>query len=1485
MRKLRRTPTGTGRKGHKLKGLTSKEAHDRTVKGWRTKRAKGLFAARHHLGVGSRIDVDEHDPTWTSEKRRRNPIRDMHEAVAEQSGLDAKSLKEQLDWEAREFARTGVISKDWADTLEGAPGWARDEFYSRVRAEEVRQQRHKMMDADQDSYTLPAKGNPGETTEKQARNRLHGLINKDPRAPAGTRTRFIKDEDFAETVIVDGERVKNPVPIHEPVTENRIRAEAQRALNESFKLNDPIHGRETRLVMQGQLDQLEDYIVRSYFGPTEFDRAAATMKAERLAAQMAQRAGRKHEARATAARDLGIEEKVNKATSRTSRRITNAFDYQQQGMSDPAEVAYTRNLAEGELAKLRERSKTVQELEKRRVELVNEERRVRENRPTPTYLYNEDGSTRRKRMPPALNPTARKRRLREIKREREKIEQEVNDYNQSVKKLEHLTWETQEQRARRLTERGLNQFTENPLPTEKRLGGTVSGTPTVEEYYKRFGHEDKPDHFARIKFENSKRTRIHELEAEMNEKLKGAHSRARRGQIKKEYLNKVADVRSQEPPQTFARLRAHRAFTKDQAAKKTKAFQDGTFTGAWNAKGERVAPGDDAAVLRISPNKKWVYQLRDEQVVFDREGNVISRDVGSKREELPYWDTKTRHEMGRRNRFGQLLPDQYDEVQSEKEESRFQNAVNISRGSRKRLGQKDDSVPEHVLKAANIDADKVSKEEFIAMRGVKQSHKRVDDPDNRYPVKQVRANGRWVEASDIEYDLADKGARRIDRFPKQKIVTFIDPKELELSKKQRDEISLKIPAIRRKQDAVIDNGWLSGGHKQRRAWWEQDERILDINVAGSETTSRAVHAFGDARRERELREASAENAWREAHYTGKIKASERGTAAEIAAAGGFAAWYGSRERVKKGYAPRFFNERYKNFYERSPKYRRFASKHGFKPENVARDFEEAYVRPGVANTANFWWRLKHPLSSPEGTTLGVDWGKIRYRDVAISPEKKAFRDIQRLEEQIERVARTEEFIGKNAYRPGLRGAIARHRTEPLKRWKDYTEFHQRGGLLEEGLRKSRETTSVMGSETEAFKKAAELEQRIYKLRAENVAKSSKSTDLVPYIPQPKFDYSRFDRWAKGDVTNLERNVMIGGAVAGTALGAHYLYHRHQERKRRHEDPEYQGTRYYNKLIPGPIRGPVPKSRATGHYRIPTNKFTYEFGFANKRVPVRWGVSTQNKTLWKGSPADRGYDPNLKVVGRTKLRRPTRGGSFVNSLFFDTEAIGRRKRSHVPKGAELKIAGRSTGIRGEIGARKKLQLTRTNPNRMSVEDRENLAWAVHSGGFGDLRHISEDERLVRSFFPEDDRIQDLLSDDKEMRRIRKRKGEKDITRTAQTSYKAKSYVGQADDSEDITKFDPDRTAARGHNVADMMVHGSLQHQLFMQGRGGLATGGTGGVDPYSQIGHRRVKYETDFDDQGKPFLRERPIGTRRVNPDAFNYVFPTEHRKPPGRKKK
>lgn len=818
-------------------------------------------------------------------------------------------------------------------------------------------------------------------------------------------------------------------------------------------------------------------------------------------------------------------------------------------------------------------------------------------------------------------------------------------------------------------------------------------------------------------------------------------------------------------------------FSGRQTKEKASAISQGHFTRFYDKKGQTTP---DKAKFSITPNKVWKYKLAlppGSKLVPTPHKPQKMEDIPSAdasfHKKLEYWDVSkaerntggSRFHRGHRGKDGKLLGDEYDEVMQESLVGKYGHAVNFEVGKR---GMPDRTAPKHLDKEVFIEHPDVKPGQMI-----KAGKTFAGTSTNT--VHQIRdPSGRWVDASAREYESTPArlnmddpkrpyGApqRRKMVSPKPVQVYYVSPGSTKLLKGQGDTINLKLPSApylglgEHMLGAKLDDT-RAGELLSAPARSKQKRETAELGVKlGADEHFRKEYKDQLMREDVKMRERNAADS----HIN------------ELIAAGITATAYASRNRIKRGYIPQRVNKVVGKVW----------------PGVTAMDVNDAYVRPVAEHKANVKYTLRHPTSSPSGEWGGLHISSIRDRKHFIEPDTRYARMLDSRRHEIGRIDRTLESAQKAHTKTGIRGAVDRVLTERAVRNREYGHFadgtnsvlgrarHDASNVLDPstygaGIRNRAGDYEMVEGLKFAPTMKDQIEQGLKfpktKAAAENLMTESLQT-------QHKYDnlhtatvlgskgaiFPKASRWSHGSFTGNEKGILIGGAVIGTAIGAGYLYHRHNEKKK----AEDEKVAFYNKIIPSPIKSPIATPgmpKITKAYKIKSSTLADELMLTGTRLPSRVFVPTSKRQLWKGSPADRGYGKNaaigkpslgLKSTGEAKLRE----GFIVN---MDRAEQGPRKTSKVSRDRQnLVLLGKKTPVYGEFGKRQRVMLSPTNPNRMSQEDMDKVVWA-HAGTHGPLGasggyHESE----VKNFYAMagKDKVVETMNDPKEVRNIQKR----------------------------------------------------------------------------------------------------------------------------------
>lgn len=911
---------------------------------------------------------------------------------------------------------------------------------------------------------------------------------------------------------------------------------------------------------------------------------------------------------------------------------------------------------------------------------------------------------------------------------------------------------------------------------QKRLGGQPDRALTVEDLYRASGHETAAP---RLSWE-----------------ARRLAARATGSQF---------DVTK---PRFFHSIRKQAQFNKQQLAQKKDAWSEGLLNIGFKDKGERVPM--DKATFGIRPNKEWHVTVRDEN---KRDRTITKR--------LAYWDTKTEVKPG--------------DFVNDKLVDKFHSNVGIEWGERKapRREEAPDWVEKEVfvpvpglktpitrhVKTGTENLEKFQIRHSWVEPSVGSANRAGDGGEPRVtslvPSGAItQRDARWRDATtyispETKAKMIKEGTGRTVAFRKQTRVHYVPPEQLKLGRKEQDTLNVRIPGT--KQYGFVragsENKWRQVAlapalARQRRREEERAIRASQLpNRADRMQTLMGDYGLTPEQTQQIIQE----------EFIRKEGVTDEGHLKELTAAGTLAVAYGARRQIKEGYLPRAFNNSIGHLRGMHPKFDKLATKKGV-PEAIL-DVEEAYVQPGVQRLANLRFKLRHPTKSPAGSSMGLEYQKWRNRRHWINPDKREARVLERTGQRITSLENTKEFVRNAEGRGGLTGRFMRWRAEPMHRVHAYEEF---AGSAESTVgRAARQAREVLQAETLPVQKERTLRSgrtvrvpsswttvpqvsvrdvldpktgnattivvtpRQQKAAASLLRTSRRSAETEHWrqrhpMSPPITGPGRLDRWVGGDFTRGEKGLAIGAGVAATALGSAYIYHRYKQRNL----PEDQKTKFYNVALPPSFGVPLPHARVTSFYRLPSNTVTNEARLAGRKVPLTFGIGLKDKRVTL-RPVERGYPANAPIVGRLKVRgqKGLARGSYRDSLFFDQQATGIRKRSYRRPGGTLVVGGKALPIRATIGKSSKVQLKGTNPRRLTQEDRESLVWAYKN---------TPDEERIRNFysFGKTDKVIDIFDDDEAYRKINKKKMTKDekaFTKAAQVEHHS-SYIDRGDEKQ-------------------------------------------------------------------------------------------------------
>lgn len=806
-------------------------------------------------------------------------------------------------------------------------------------------------------------------------------------------------------------------------------------------------------------------------------------------------------------------------------------------------------------------------------------------------------------------------------------------------------------------------------------------------------------------------------------------------------------------------------------------------------------PNDHRVAWGVAPNEDWMFPVRD---LEHRDPVTGEHDINIKR--LERYDRGTVFKLGKRNRWGHLKEGELDELADNPFLVRKYDApVAFREGSKvPKIGGRE-PLPKGAEGQREVDEIR-----YVPVRGATGQEHTADDPSGKQVRRyEVRENNRWRPATREEYRSAVRdwenivevrkalesgqtpGVARESRarsvmVPRKIRYKYMDPSKLELEARQADQLSVQIPGFtvagKRFNERRVFTNLKEGTRREEVIGPYFRERV---NLAFERRMERAASAVENRATAEEhlakmgipldpqvtpenyksnepipnIRDMTQTDEFAK-HHGFSSSRELRDVAAAAAAAGIYGSRKATRERSKD-----IFNKSFNTLKKIGP-IGRWAERHNWDDEVLT--VNRAYLRPLREKRANFIYGLRHPFSDPHGQTLGMDWGRWKYREHWIADETKNARKMGRLTEDVKRVSRTREYVRKHP-----RGLLSRWRKEPMLRHADYKNFRDKEGFLMQRMHLADKLKNAPVGEDVEF--LHPITQEYMKIKSTTQTQSH-GRNLSGFIADTfkkdweesnVFESQQAAHAAKRAQMNWFRrrvpNVSVPGGkttgiVAGIGLGAlavHYAQHKIRERRKKPEDR----VAYYNKILPPAFTTPTLRARTTGRVTIPSNIITREFGFAGHKVPVMWGFSIGRKRhafrpMDKVDEFGQAYPKNARILGGTRLRGGTKGGKFWKSVIYDADPMKRtyRRGTH-----DVYIKGKKLPGTFEVGKLTKVQKSRTNPQRMSNFDREEIIWASKG---------THDEQDIKNFYSqgEVDRIVEMFDDPDVLRRIERRKGQ-------------------------------------------------------------------------------------------------------------------------------
>lgn len=929
--------------------------------------------------------------------------------------------------------------------------------------------------------------------------------------------------------------------------------------------------------------------------------------------------------------------------------------------------------------------------------------------------------------------------------------------------------------------------TERPSVKEKRLANAV--TPT--DLYKTSGHAERGFHNA----------------------LKQV------GFMKSQSANRLGKFKETEDGPQKAHIT--RYFNKGGITNKTSGVVGVTPNKQWQYKlrrgpdevtlinPHRIEKGEDLPSVDLRPDETradFHRRLSDSGLTDDQKEAVWNAQQSQMfTEKLDFDDVsraerntgQSRFHVGRRDAKGNLGPGEWDQVLSERLVNKYSGPKRTNFELGKRGQSHEGELPKGVQEMRYVEKDGITSPtkgpQYVAA-------KREVEPE--YQVKTPRDG--WQPVHKSVYDLVPAEERRQSYREKKIQVMYVPKGSNKLLRGQKDVFNVRTPQAKAGNLQVGEHLFQVRADESGRSG--QALRVLGAPARARdtrrkqevETVLEGSDSSGTMKRASDVDDRDLVNKMKAnqsfkndvknelmVRNAGMTDEDAEGHIKELLAAGGTALAFSSKRRLREGYIPAVINKAVSPF------------------GVTAMDVNDAYVRPLYEHAANAKYSVKHPFSSPSGELGGVQFSSVRYRKHLILPDKRYARALEYRGSQLDRMANTLEAAQTAHGRTGIRGAIARHMSESALRTKQYGHFD---GVLDNAIKESSDAKEMsqpfirtregdyvkgIGAHRETQIAAQNLNK---KAKIMQVAQAGKKVDLGP---KGKV-FPKAARWSGGEFTGGEKGLLIAGAAVAATTGGYYLYHRHQQKNMEESDK----VAFYNKILPRKFTSPVAtpgRPQVTRRLRVPSTGLTDELMVSGNRIPARVFVPMSKKSIAL-RPMDRGYGKNSSI-GRPSVSltgEATHTGKARDALLVDMEQASKsgRKRPGRSQKQSLSVLGKKTPFYASFGKRSPVQLSGSNPNRMTQADIDQVMWA-HSDIHGEVpaeikNFYNLAGRDTSRYTPRE--VQKLQYDygSREMREFAA-KAERPFTPT-------KSFVGAEESPLIVT---PGQVAKRDYLIGDLM----------------------------------------------------------------------------------
>lgn len=800
--------------------------------------------------------------------------------------------------------------------------------------------------------------------------------------------------------------------------------------------------------------------------------------------------------------------------------------------------------------------------------------------------------------------------------------------------------------------------------------------------------------------------------------------------------------------------KAQTSFIKGQQLNRLRNIRSGNLNVGYGPNRKRVPV--EQARYGLGPNKQWKYTLVDKEDVHKP---IPMRRT--KEQFVEYGDVKTKFHRGKRQQ-GKLLDNEYDEVRNVELVDKFQKTFSTKVGGRTLSSELFREYDRNLLHPEVIAERKV-----VVVPGL-----------TRVVTKNIPRSGKTVQVADPRIPPAGRAASALrvgvrDKLPVegQTRVYFVPPHLAQAV--GTDQAALKIPGSKRH----------GVGSRLAFANFNPNEtfeaRIPGIGVGPQVPLGRMLSAPGEEQALRRQADLSRMAAWQknanitatpgnlETHiHTERLKKGEAYTPESdehlktLAAAGVGAFYYTSQKRMRQSTVPTAFNKAIWSVAGKIPGARgRLIAKRldQTNPEQMILPVKHM-MRPLGERMADWKYMMRHPLQSPEGSTFGVEWGGAYYRKRGIDEGLFNARLLKRQRYELERVGRVKGYLEKHAYDQGFWSKKVVNQRKGIMRHKDYSDFFT-------GLDRLEETASqklLEHSNDNRVKKEAQASLALVKkLRGQFKAPEgtlhhtpgpvSKGMEMVVHGAEGSVDKKGLAKLTQS-IGSHNKAFAIGGGLIAAGIGAHYARHKYLE----HKKPKEDRIAYYNKVLPPSFTVPaVPSVRPTWRGQTSGHPVLKELGLANRKILGGVTVKSRDRRITL-RPSERGYDKNLPILGGLHINRGP-GGSLKESVLFDMEQPF--KRSYRPVGHEVYVGNKKVG-RIKVGQNDIPSLSGVNPNRLTTEDREKIAYVYGPRGplsREDKIKQKRDMQQLHKMYGSDMKLWEMMNDPQKMADIRKKHG--------------------------------------------------------------------------------------------------------------------------------